>query len=67
MAQLGWSTLGEARDPARIRPGVMLVAGTHSTHLGYRCSAWRASCQKRCGQRGDHVARDFDLFENWLR
>ncbi len=24
---LGWSTLGEARDPARIRPGVMLVAG----------------------------------------
>ena len=24
---LGWSTLSEARDPARIRPGVMLVAG----------------------------------------
>jgi hypothetical protein len=24
---LGWSTLAEARDPARIRPGVMLVAG----------------------------------------
>ena len=24
---LGWSTLADARDPARIRPGVMLVAG----------------------------------------
>ena len=24
---LGWSTLSEARNPARIRPGVMLVAG----------------------------------------
>ena len=24
---LGWSTLGEARDPARIHPGAMLVAG----------------------------------------
>jgi hypothetical protein len=24
---LGWSTLSEARHPARIRPGVMLVAG----------------------------------------
>ncbi len=24
---LGWSTLGEARDPTRICPGVMLVAG----------------------------------------
>ena len=24
---LGWSTLADARDPARIRPGMMLVAG----------------------------------------
>lgn len=24
---LGWSTLSDARDPGRIRPGVMLVAG----------------------------------------
>jgi hypothetical protein len=24
---LGWSTLSEAHDPGRIRPGVMLVAG----------------------------------------
>jgi hypothetical protein len=24
---LGWSTLADARDPALIRPGVMLVAG----------------------------------------
>jgi hypothetical protein len=24
---LGWSTLGEASDPTRIRPGVMVVAG----------------------------------------
>jgi hypothetical protein len=24
---LGWSTLADARDPAHIRPGVMLVAG----------------------------------------
>jgi hypothetical protein len=24
---LGWSALGDARDPARVRPGAMLVAG----------------------------------------
>jgi hypothetical protein len=24
---LGWSTLQDARDPAQVRPGVMLVAG----------------------------------------
>jgi hypothetical protein len=24
---LGWSTLSDARDPSRIRPGTMLVAG----------------------------------------
>lgn len=24
---LGWSTLGDARDPAQVRPGAMLVAG----------------------------------------
>lgn len=24
---LGWSTLSDARDPGRVRPGVMLVAG----------------------------------------
>lgn len=26
-AGLGWSTLREARDPSRVRPGAMLVAG----------------------------------------
>jgi hypothetical protein len=24
---LGWSTVSEARDPARVRPGAMLLAG----------------------------------------
>jgi hypothetical protein len=24
---LGWSTLGDARDPVQVRPGAMLVAG----------------------------------------
>lgn len=24
---LGWSTLGEAREPGQVRPGVMLLAG----------------------------------------
>lgn len=24
---LGWATLGDAREPARVRPGVMLLAG----------------------------------------
>lgn len=24
---LGWSVLGDARDPSRVRPGAMLVAG----------------------------------------
>jgi hypothetical protein len=27
---LGWSTLSDARDPARIRPGAMLVAGNRT-------------------------------------
>jgi hypothetical protein len=34
---LGWSTLSEASDPARIRPGVMLVAGTTKPR---RSSGW---------------------------
>jgi hypothetical protein len=33
---LGWSTLADARDPARIRPGVMRVAGN-------RHAPWRPS------------------------
>ncbi len=27
---LGWSVLGDARDPGQVRPGVMLVAGNRS-------------------------------------
>jgi hypothetical protein len=27
---LGWSTLTDARDPAQVRPGVMLIAGNRS-------------------------------------
>ena len=27
---LGWSTMADARDPAQVRPGVMLVAGNRS-------------------------------------
>jgi hypothetical protein len=27
---LGWSTLNDARDPAQVRPGAMLVAGNRS-------------------------------------
>lgn len=27
---LGWSTLGDAREPDRVRPGVMLLAGNRS-------------------------------------
>ena len=30
---LGWSTLSEARDPARIRPGVMRVAGNRQARM----------------------------------
>ena len=36
---LGWSTLGEARDPGRIRPGVMLVAGNHQAQAVVRVLA----------------------------
>jgi hypothetical protein len=25
--RLGWSTLADARDPSRVRPGAMLIAG----------------------------------------
>lgn len=32
---LGWSTLGEASNPAGIRPGVMLVAGTAKPRRSY--------------------------------
>lgn len=27
---LGWSTLADARDPARVRPGAMLLAGNRA-------------------------------------
>ena len=33
---LGWSTLGEASDPAGIRPGVMLVAGNRQAQAVVR-------------------------------
>ena len=36
---LGWSTLSEARDPARIRPGVMLVAGNRNAQAVVRVVA----------------------------
>ena len=36
---LGWSTLSEARDPGRIRPGVMLVAGSRQAQAVVRAVA----------------------------
>ena len=36
---LGWSSLSEARDPARIRPGVMLVAGNRQAQAVVRVVA----------------------------
>ena len=35
----GWSTLSEARDPGRIRPGVMLVAGNRRAQAVVRVVA----------------------------
>ena len=36
---LGWSTLGEASNPAGIRPGVMLVAGNRQAQALVRVVA----------------------------
>ncbi len=36
---LGWATLGEASDPARIRPGIMLVAGNRQAQAVVRVVA----------------------------
>lgn len=36
---LGWSTLADARDPAHIRPGVMLVAGNRQAQAVVRVVA----------------------------
>ena len=36
---LGWSTLSEARSPARIRPGLMLVAGNRHAQAVVRVVA----------------------------
>jgi hypothetical protein len=36
---LGWSTLSEARDPSRIRPGVMPVAGNRQAQAVVRVVA----------------------------
>ena len=36
---LGWSTLSDASDPARIRPGVMLVAGNRQAQAVVRVVA----------------------------
>ena len=36
---LGWSTLADARDPARVRPGVMLLAGNSSGRAVVRIAA----------------------------
>jgi hypothetical protein len=46
---LGWSTLGEASNPAGIRPGVMLVAGNRQAQA---VSCWQArTCVTRCPGR----------------
>lgn len=36
---LGWSTLDDARDPSRIRPGAMLLAGNLNGHAVVRVTA----------------------------
>src|ERR1700734_2808366 len=36
---LGWSTLSEARDPGRIRPGMILVAGKRQAQAVVRVVA----------------------------
>jgi len=36
---LGWSTLDDARDPSRIRPGVMLLAGNRNGQAVVRVTA----------------------------
>ena len=36
---LGWSTLSDASDPARIRPGVMVVAGNSQAQAVVRVVA----------------------------
>jgi hypothetical protein len=36
---LGWSTLSEARDPGRVRPRVMLVAGNRQAEAVVRVVA----------------------------
>ncbi|HEY3715585.1 MAG TPA: hypothetical protein VGL39_13750 [Jatrophihabitantaceae bacterium] len=35
----GWSTLGDARDPARIRPGAMVLAGNAAAQAVVRVVA----------------------------
>lgn len=36
---LGWSTLAEARDPARVKPGAMLLAGNRFGRAVVRVAA----------------------------
>ena len=36
---LGWSVLSDARDPSRVRPGAMLVAGNHQAKAVVRIVA----------------------------
>ncbi len=36
---LGWSTMTEARDPGRVRPGVMLLAGNQQAQAVVRVVA----------------------------
>ena len=36
---LGWSTLADARDPARLRPGIMVVAGNRHARAVVRVVA----------------------------
>ena len=42
---LGWSILSDARDPARVRPGVMLVAGNRHAQAVVRVVAVDADGQ----------------------
>lgn len=36
---LGWSVITEARDPSRVRPGAMLLAGNRHAHAVVRIVA----------------------------
>ena len=60
---LGWSTLADARDPSRVRPGAMLLAGNNQARAVVRVVAVDEDGQVHFAILPGSVAKNLHLLD----